>query len=94
MGFFDSKSCYTGSSDSTVKLWDLNKGNLIQTYVAGSKCFSSANDGYNIYTGHQNGTIKLWSTVKKTAAMEKKIHSGGINYILLSSDNNSLVGDV
>jgi WD40 repeat protein len=91
VGFFDTKKCFTGSSDSTLKLWDLNKGNLAVTFLCGTKCFSSATDGHLIYTGHNNGYIKFWSENKKTPVAEKKIHSGSISHLILSSDNNSLV---
>lgn len=58
--FFSDKKCYTGSKDRSIRLWDLNKGNMIQTFMCISPCTTSANDGYHIYSGHKNGSLKLW----------------------------------
>lgn len=92
VGFLDTKKCFTGSSDNTIKIWDLNKGNATTTFLCGSKCFSAVSNMTGICSGHNNGYIKMWSEQKKIPVMEKKIHTGAISYLLISSDHNRLVG--
>lgn len=91
VGFYDSKKCFTGSSDMTIKLWDLNKGNMVQTMLSSSKCFCSTTDGYLIYTGHNDGHIKLWNGNSGQPVVDQKLHSGQISSLVLSSDQKSLV---
>lgn len=89
--FFADRKCYTGSKDRTIRLWDLNKGNIVHTYMCISPCTASDNDGYIIYSGHKDGNLKLWSENKKTSILEKKIHSGKVSHISLTRDNNYIV---
>lgn len=93
VGFFDSRSAYTGSMDSTLKVWDISKGNLVNTFMVGSKCLTSCTDTHQIYTGHNNGNIKAWNVTKKsnTPTIDRKVNSGPISYMMLSSDHNSIV---
>lgn len=90
--FYDNYKCWSGSSDRTLKLMDLKKGSVINTYMCISGCFSSATDGcYAIYTGHNDGKIKVWTENKKSAVIEDKVHDGRITDLQFSQDGNTLI---
>lgn len=89
--FFNDKKCYTGSQDRTIRIYDLNKGNIEQTFMCISPCMTSANDGYHIYSGHANGFLKVWTEKQKGAVIDKQINSGKISHMLLAKNDNYLV---
>ena len=90
--FFDNSKCWSGSSDRTLKLMDLKKGSVINTYMCISGCFSSATDGcYAIYTGHNDGKLKIWTENKKSVVIEDKIHDSKITDLQFSSDGNTII---
>ena len=89
--FFSDNKAYTGSKDRSIRLWDLNRGTIIRTYMCISPCLTSTNDGYLIYSGHKDGNLKMWAENKKQPIFEKKIHSGKISHVMLAKDNNYLV---
>ncbi|MGD1849947.1 MAG: WD40 repeat domain-containing protein, partial [Cyanophyceae cyanobacterium] len=53
----------SASGDSTVKLWDVNTGELLRTHSGHSHWEESASispDGNNIVSASGDGTVKLW----------------------------------
>ena len=60
----DGKTLASSSYDETIKLWDLETGEVRATYD-GQTCFSLAfsPDGKTLASADQNGTVKLWNLV-------------------------------
>jgi WD40 repeat protein len=59
----------SGSRDNTIKLWDVNRGNLRQTltghsYSVFSVAFSL--DGQTLASGSRDDTIKIWQVASLT----------------------------
>jgi len=79
--FYEDAKCFTGSSDRTIRLMDIVKGNLISTLMCISGCYASATDGFAIYSGHNDGKIKVWTEHKNQPILEHKVHDGRINYM-------------
>ncbi|HEX2492022.1 MAG TPA: hypothetical protein VHR27_21635, partial [Blastocatellia bacterium] len=72
----DGKRLASGSSDSTVKLWDVGSGQELATFkghgrsVVFSVTFSP--DGKRLASGSQDRTVKLWA-----AATEQQVLARG-----------------
>ena len=52
----------SGSTDKTIRLWDYNKGYIIEQYLTSSPCNAldiSPCDSYLI-SGHSDGSLKIW----------------------------------
>ena len=60
----DSKSLASGSSDKTIKLWDVATGKCTATLTGHAEDVLSVTfknpDGKTLATGGRTGTIKLW----------------------------------
>lgn len=58
-----SRRAFSGSSDRTIKEWDLDSKKLIKTYNGASACMTVrvSNNDSSIFSGHSDGTVKVWS---------------------------------
>ncbi|MDD5391642.1 MAG: AAA family ATPase [Thiothrix sp.] len=64
----------SGSSDGTVKLWDVKNGELKQTLQAQSRVNSVAFDGGGqLASGSYDGTVKLWDV--KSGALKQTLQA-------------------
>jgi len=62
----DASLLVTGSTDKTIKLWDMNTGGHIYTFPAHDHFVNSvvfSPDGKSILSGSDDGTAKLWNIV-------------------------------
>jgi guanine nucleotide-binding protein subunit beta-2-like 1 protein len=64
----DGQFCVSSSWDNSLKLWDVNSGKVIQSFLGHQKgvlsvCFSK--DERQIISGSRDGSIKLWNTLGK-----------------------------
>ena len=77
----------TGSNDSTIKIWDLNKNDSLFTFYDGIKTFSLVflNDSM-LVSGYSDSTIKMWNILNGTCSIIYKIHTGIINSIIILSN--------
>ncbi|MCV3217343.1 AAA-like domain-containing protein, partial [Plectonema radiosum NIES-515] len=59
----DGKTVASGSSDNTIKIWDISTGKLIRTLTGHSSSVSSvafSSDGKTVASGSSDNTIKIW----------------------------------
>lgn len=51
----------SGSRDTTIKLWELNSGELIRTFESHTEVLCLSFDGRKIVSGGSDGTLKIWN---------------------------------
>ena len=79
----------SGSSDKTVKLWDVASGELMQTLTESDTITAIAfsSDGEVLASaGSFSGTVKLWDMTSGTMQHILKIPNGFVNYVAFSPD--------
>jgi len=89
----DGKILATGSSDTTIKLWDVETGQEIRTLKGHnghvySASFSS--DGKTLASGSEDTTIKLWNLETGQEIRTLKGHNGHVYSVSFSSDGKTL----
>lgn len=77
----------TGSTDRTLRFWDLSRGLCAKTMRASSTCNSVdiSGDGVTCISGHQDGVVRVWDLRegKRTAEVRDQ-HSAQITSVQFS----------
>jgi WD40 repeat protein/serine/threonine protein kinase len=85
----DGRWALTGSSDETVKLWDLAGGTCLRTFVGHTSSVSSVvfnPEGNRALSGSWDRTQKLWDLVGGKCLRTYKSHNGWVEDVAISSD--------
>jgi WD40 repeat protein len=95
----DGKTLASGSTDHTIKLWDLKSKRLMET-LSGHKrpvwALAFAPDGTTLASGSGDRTVKLWSVPRKREVATLNPYIGsespvdGIGFVKFSPDGNNL----
>ncbi|KAJ2078197.1 ubiquitin-binding SDF ubiquitin ligase complex subunit met30 [Coemansia sp. RSA 988] len=83
----------TGSLDSTMRVWDIDTGECLDTifgHIEG--IWSLAFDSLRIVSGSNDGTVKVWDTSSHACLFTLKTTSAAINSVSIS-DTCIVVGD-
>ncbi|KAJ2804013.1 hypothetical protein H4R20_002666 [Coemansia guatemalensis] len=83
----------TGSLDSTMRVWDIDTGDCLDTifgHIEG--IWSLAFDSLRIVSGSNDGTVKVWDTSSHACLFTLKTTSAAINCVSIS-DTCIIVGD-
>ena len=84
----------SGSSDSTVKLWDLASGRLVKT-LEGHKDFvrsvAISLDNRWLVSGSEDSTVKLWDLASGRLVNTLEGHKDYVRSVAISADNRWLV---
>ncbi|PIA16239.1 WD40 repeat-like protein, partial [Coemansia reversa NRRL 1564] len=83
----------TGSLDSTMRVWDIDTGECLDTifgHIEG--IWSLEFDSLRIVTGSNDGTVKVWDTSSHACLFTLKTTSAAINCVSIS-DTCIIVGD-
>ncbi len=83
----------SGSKDKTIKLWDVDSGDLIRTLIGhewGVYCLSFSPDGSNIASGGLDKTIRIWDVSSGTVIDTLSGHENNVNSVKFSPDGNKI----
>ena len=65
--FGESQAVVTGSSDRTLRVWDISRTTYKQTaifrYVSSSSCVDVGSDWLTAVSGHVDGYLQYWDTM-------------------------------
>jgi len=89
----DGKLLATGSTDKTIRIWDLQSTNLIYELKKHSKDVNSvvfSPDGKVLASGGADGTIILWNVENGAIIKSQTAHKGYTRDIAFSHDGNLL----
>jgi WD40 repeat protein len=92
----------SGSTDRTIKLWDLDQGKLLHTFI-GRSLFSSVGhrdristlnfsaDGATLFSGSDDGTIKEWDMNTRKLINTLQEPGWGISALTITNDLRMLI---
>lgn len=89
----DGTCIVSGSSDKTIKLWDVRSHQLIQHYPAHSDAVTSVSlhpNGYYLASTSKDKTIRLWDLREGRLLFTMQGHAGAVNCCDFSHDGNFL----
>ena len=84
----------SGSKDGSIKLWNLQNGNLIRTLKGNSLSVLSvafSPDRKTLANGSGDGTINLWNLENGQLIRRFRGHNDGVWSVAISRDGNTLV---
>jgi WD40 repeat protein len=89
----DGKTLATGSSDKTIKLWNLEIGKeirILQGHQSSVSSVSFSPDGKTLATGSWDNTIKLWNVATGKEIRTLRGHQEGVTSVSFSPDGKIL----
>ncbi|NEQ75681.1 MAG: WD40 repeat domain-containing protein [Okeania sp. SIO2C9] len=90
----DGKKIVSGSSDNTIKVWNLETGELIRTLTGHDRPVNSvsiSNDGKKIVSGSGDNTIKVWNLETGKEIRTLTGHNGWVYSVSISNDGKKIV---
>jgi WD40 repeat protein len=90
----DDSKFISGSSDSTIKIWDLATGKELRTLTGHSKGVNTlaiTPDGSKLVSGSCDSTIKIWDLTKEKLSFFPTNHNSDVSKLLVMSNNRRLV---
>jgi WD40 repeat protein/serine/threonine protein kinase len=85
----DGRFALSGSSDHTVKLWEVASGKCLKTFVGHAKWVNSvclSTDGRYALSGSDDYTLKLWEVSSGQCLRTFTGHNNAVNSVCLSAD--------
>ncbi|OAF66715.1 MAPK organizer 1 [Intoshia linei] len=91
---FDGKYCLTAGSNTTIKLWNHEKGNLLKTYsghgqdvmdVRGSR------DNSKIVSASKDKTVFLWDVLTGKSIKRYRYHAASVNNAQFNFYDNTII---
>ena len=90
----DGNQAISGSSDGTLKLWDLKKGQEIRTLVGhtgGVGAVAISQDGNRAISRSDDNTLKLWDLEEGQEIRTLEGHAGGVRAVAVSKDGKQAI---
>ena len=87
------KTLVNGSDDKTIKFWDFQTKELLDTIQENNQIRSIAisPDGQTLVSGSKNGTVKVWDFKTRKATKIFQGHTKTIRSMIISSDGKTLI---
>jgi WD40 repeat protein len=79
----------TGSGDGTVKVWDVDTGEITLTlrgHTPGVKCVAVSPDGRRVASGSSDGAVKVWDTDSGREVRTIRAHDGPVQGVAFSPE--------
>ena len=89
----DGKRLFSGSMDSTIKVWDLETGQEIRTLRGHTNAVWSlalSRDGKRLFSGSMDSTIKVWDVAAGQEIRTLRGHTAQVLSLALSRDGKRL----
>ena len=89
----DGLTLASGSSDNTIRLWDVHTGEHVQTLEGHSndvRSLAYSPDGCTFASGSWDNTIRLWDARNGEDLQILEGHGGGVNSVAFSPDGFTL----
>ncbi|MFM6270768.1 MAG: WD40 repeat domain-containing protein, partial [Dolichospermum sp.] len=90
----DDSKFISGSSDSTIKIWDLATGKELQTLTGHSRKVNTlaiTPDGSKLVSGSDDSTIKIWDLEKNKLSSHSTAHNSDVSALLITPNGSKLV---
>ena len=90
----DGRTIVSGSTDNTIKVWDLNSGDCLRTLDGHSNpvfAVALAADRRTIVSGSGDKTIKVWDLKSGDCRRTLDGHSNAVYAVALSADGQTIV---
>jgi WD40 repeat protein len=90
----DGKYIVSSSSDNIIKLWIVESGRELRTFIGHSQdvqCVRFSSDGKYIISGSKDRTAKLWDVLTGNEIRTFEKHSDEINAVAFSNDDRFIV---
>ncbi|MBR6863354.1 MAG: hypothetical protein IKM75_00695 [Bacteroidales bacterium] len=90
----DGKRCVSGSSDRTLRVWDIESGQCLRTLEGHKSCVLSVSlspDGKHFVSGSGDKTLRIWDIETGKCLRVLKGHNEGIFTVSLTSDGKRCI---
>lgn len=90
----DNRYLVSGSSDKTLRIWNLlekNQLSICQGHTESISSIAISNDNQFIFSGSMDTTIRVWNFHEKNSKAILKGHASGVLCIVITSDNKILI---
>ena len=89
----DGKTLASGSDDRTVRLWDVNTGQVkttLRDHTSGVTSVVYSPDGKTLASGSGDRTVKLWDVNTGQVKTSLRDHTSGVTSVVYSPDGKTL----
>jgi len=89
----DSKRAVSCSQDRNIKIWDLNRGHVVQSMLTPSNVYSVMFDPseQNMCSGHFDGAIRIWDSRTSDVSQEFQAHASCVTAVVMMPNQNEIL---